>query len=279
MNPIHRLKFFAGRILKKHPLLFPLAWLALRKLGRSLPHDKSFFGFKYLATEPDGLFLDIGANNGLSALSFHQIQPNFKIFSIEINHYHQRYLDNIRRKIQRFDYRIIGLSDEPGEATLYTPIYWGTAISLLSSLDIDWLKAEVNRTFLAKYIPKIRYEAAAVQVVLLDDLCNELDLVPSIIKIDAEGSDIQILRGMEQTVRHYRPHIMVEYSPLQRDALITFCQAVQYEVFLFNDTLSYFEEFSDQKALDQHQRGDFAVNPFCIPQEKVGLLPRHSNHD
>ena len=89
MRLIHRLKFFAGRILKKHPLLFPLAWLALRKFGRSLPHDKSFFGFKYLATEPGGLFLDIGANNGLSALSFHQIQPNFKIFSIEINHYHR----------------------------------------------------------------------------------------------------------------------------------------------------------------------------------------------
>ena len=113
----------------------------------------------------------------------------------------------------------------------------------------------------------------------LDCQTDELDLVPSIIKIDAEGSDIQILRGMEQTVRHYRPHIMVEYSPLQRDALITFCQAFQYEVFLFNDTLSYFEEFSDQKALDQYQRGDFAVNPFCIPQEKVGLLPRRSNHD
>jgi len=250
----------------------------LRKLGRSLPHDKSFFGFKYLATEPDGLFLDIGANNGLSALSFHQIQPNFKIFSIEINHYHRQHLDNIRRKIQRFDYQIIGLSDEPGEAILYTPIYWGTAISLLSSLDIDWLKAEVNRTFLPRYIPKIRYETEAVQVVLLDDLCNELDLVPSIIQIDAEGSDIQILRGMDQTVRHYRPHIMIEYSPLQSNALMAFCKAFQYELFLFNDTLSYFEEFSDQKALDQHQRGDFAVNPFCIPQEKVGLLPRHSSH-
>ncbi|MDB3945458.1 FkbM family methyltransferase [Gammaproteobacteria bacterium] len=277
MRLIHRFKFFVGSFLKRHPFLFQFAWLTLRKIGRSLPHDKSYFGFKYLANESNGLFLDIGANNGLSALSFNHIQPNYKIFSVEISHYNRRDLDKLKQNIETFDYKIVGVSDQPGEYTLYTPVYWGIAITLLSSLDLKWLKAEVNRTFLSKYISKISYKEQLVQVVILDELCFELNLAPSIVKIDAEGSDMKILKSMEQTVELHRPYIMVEYSPLQLETLLSFCQKFGYNLFLFNDTLSYFEEFVGHKALKQYQRGDFAVNPFCIPKEKISLLPRSTD--
>ncbi len=38
-----------------------------------LPHERDYFGLKLILPEGDGLFLDIGANDGVSALSFRHI--------------------------------------------------------------------------------------------------------------------------------------------------------------------------------------------------------------
>src|SRR5882672_10492632 len=54
-----------------------------------LPHEKDYFGLQSLLSDGDGLFLDIGANDGVSALSFRSINSRYSILSVEPNAMHR----------------------------------------------------------------------------------------------------------------------------------------------------------------------------------------------
>ncbi len=48
-----------------------------------------------------------------------------------------------------------------------------------------------------------------VDVIALDDL----DLSPSIVKIDVEGFELSVLRGLERTIARCRPLLLLETPP------------------------------------------------------------------
>jgi hypothetical protein len=51
-----------------------------------LPHDKSYRALRHFITlRPNGLFLDVGANDGISALSFRRFDKTYRILSLEPN--------------------------------------------------------------------------------------------------------------------------------------------------------------------------------------------------
>jgi len=43
-----------------------------------------------------------------------------------------------------------------------------------------------------------------------DDFCNDLKVVPDIIKIDTEGSELKVLRGIKDTLSKHHPIIFLE---------------------------------------------------------------------
>lgn len=49
--------------------------------------------------------------------------------------------------------------------------------------------------------------------VRIDDLVESLTLIPSMISIDVEGSEWEVLRGAEQTLRNYHPRIYLSLHP------------------------------------------------------------------
>src|SRR5207253_7074678 len=60
-----------ARVAELHPFVWKLAWEAVHRLPFLLPHDKSYNAFRhFIASRPSGLFLDVGANDGISILSF-----------------------------------------------------------------------------------------------------------------------------------------------------------------------------------------------------------------
>jgi hypothetical protein len=96
-----------------------LARYALRK-----PHEPEFAAFG-LFPDSTGLFLDIGANSGASALSFRIYNKLSPILSIEANPFHRSDLEQLKRLLQGFDYRLAAAAEHPGELTLWVPFFGG----------------------------------------------------------------------------------------------------------------------------------------------------------
>ncbi len=131
--------------------------------------------------------LDVGANKGRAARSYRRLFPDATVYCIEP-------IPALCERLQRWARTQGGavevlnqaLSLEPSESSFY-----------VDKRDDIW------STLLEPSPERVsRYDEIRVRVDTLDNLADELELVDDIlIKIDAEGSDLQIIRGGEKMLR------------------------------------------------------------------------------
>src|SRR5262249_45500022 len=160
---------------------------------------------KLLLDDGPGLFLDVGANDGVSALSFRKINSQCSILSLEPNPMHRRSLEGLKRRLNKFDFRLCAAGDKQGWTTLSMPVYRG--IPLHSGSFCAPEQREVLEADFPPHIAKqLRYVTRTVPVTRIDDL----NVSPTVVKIDVEGYDERTLRGMEETIRRCHPILMVE---------------------------------------------------------------------
>ena len=190
-----------------------------------LPHEKDYFGLKLLLPEGDGLFLDIGANDGVSALSFRKINSSYAIYSIEPNPLHKDSLERLKRRLQRFDFCLCAVGDEAGSVTLSMPTYKG-----IPNHSGAFCAPQQKTIFEAELSPhvveRLKYITRSVLVIRVDDL----RLSPTVVKIDAEGYDLKILLGMQETLRRCRPILMIENNPSSVEAITALLGELGYQV-------------------------------------------------
>lgn len=178
--------------------------LVLRYLARR-PHEPDF---AYLGTvgRRDGLFLDIGGNAGQSALSFRLFNRSAPILSIEPNPACERDLRLAGRLAGNFRYLILAAGDSDGTLTLHVPTYRGrplTGEASLVPLGPDDLHSLQGRPSAVRETEIVRQ---TVEVRRLD----ELELEPAFVKIDVEGFEPNVVRGLSATIRRCRPLILLE---------------------------------------------------------------------
>jgi len=234
-----------------------------------LPHDKSFYGFKHLATKNNGFFLDVGANNGISVLSFTHLNKNYKALSIEANRYHEPSLKNLKKRLKNFDYLITGAGAKNGEMTLYTPTYNNVPMLPLTSMNLEYLKEAAARDYSEKIVNKFIIEEQIVKIIKLDDL----NLKPDIIKIDVEGEDYNVLLGLKNTIANCQPFIMVEYSPGLIDDYTQFFDEIDYHLFVYENNIDKFSPLDPDREFRTYHDERLQVNIFCIPEAKLKNIP------
>ena len=188
-----------------------------------LPHEKDYFGFRLLLKENDGLFLDVGANDGVSVLSFRRINSTYSILSLEPNPLHRPSLERLKRRVQHFDFRLCAAGDANGVLTLTTPTYRGIPLHS-AAFCLPEQRAVIEALFPPRVVRQIEYVSQTVPVIRIDDL----KISPNIVKIDAEGYDLKVLYGMEDTIRRCRPILMVENNPANIDGVISFLTQIGY---------------------------------------------------
>ena len=191
----------------------PRAYAALRRgavVGRYVarrPHEPDFAGFKRFDRE--GIFLDVGANSGQSALSFRIYNRRTPIVSIEPLPQHRRDLDLVKRLIPRFDYLTFAAGAEAGEANLRVPMYGEVALTGEATLsDEEGESAWSLEQLGAGADEELTFSEVQVAVRPLDDL----GLAPAYVKIDVEGFEKPVLTGLERTLREYLPVLLIERS-------------------------------------------------------------------
>ncbi|HEX8689725.1 MAG TPA: FkbM family methyltransferase [Solirubrobacterales bacterium] len=230
----------------------------LRALSRYLarrPHDPDFRAFGGL--EGEGLFLDIGASIGQSALSFRIFNRDSPILSLEPLPAHRDDLRFVRRVLRGHRFMIAGAAAESRRATLYVPMlgsYELPAESSLSEADaravLERLAAEgANRD-------ELRLEKVEVDLRRVD----ELGLEPAFVKIDVEGAELGVLAGLRETIERCQPVLMIERSE-RIPKVIQLLGEEGYGAFVYDRDADDFEPYREQST----------VNVFFLPRAGASL--------
>jgi FkbM family methyltransferase len=178
----------------------PIAWTYSRLylFGKGLTESREVSTLRSLI-RPGMVIADIGANIGFYTLQMaNWVGPAGRILAFEPDPYIFRQLERRVRasQLSNIDVHQLALSDRTGNATLYSSAY-NRADNRLAASHVE-----------------SNVEASDVQVRRLDDFLAA-NGSPGIdaFKIDVQGSEAQVLRGAQETLRRGVQWIWVEFSP------------------------------------------------------------------
>ncbi|MDZ5085411.1 MULTISPECIES: FkbM family methyltransferase [Mycobacteriaceae] len=167
-------------------------------------HDEDFYSLTTLGSAT-GLALDIGANSGQSAISILAIKPEFQVVCFEPNPSCLPPLQ-LNARLFRSRVRVIhaGAGDAEGELPFYVPVRNGR--SLLEEGTFN--RSELGHSEYRIGREGVDYQVSTIQcpVMRVDDL----NLEPVFVKIDVQGYEVDVLRGMSSTIERARPLILIE---------------------------------------------------------------------
>ena len=170
------------------------------------------------------VILDVGANSGLYALVAKAVAPQARVFAFEPI---ERIVHGLAKNValNRFDIRVVrqALSDRDGTATMLDT---GKEIELRATLDPTGavLAGESSGP-------------VTVPVARLDTLVDDETVPPpDLVKIDVEGHEAAVLRGMRATLET-RPQILMEvHSPRAADEVEEIVRPLGYRIHLLGPT-------------------------------------------
>ncbi|MGM5024436.1 FkbM family methyltransferase [Tardiphaga sp. 367_B4_N1_1] len=231
-------------LVQRHPVTWRGAWSLVHHLPFLLPHDASYRGIKHLGLPPDGLLLDVGANDGISALSFRRLVPSNPILSIEISPRHEPTLRAMKQRMPKFDYVLVGAGEKHDTLRLFTPIYRGILLHTFAGVD----RANVQHTLVVAF-----GQAIADRCVMLEDNTviqplDELNASPAFIKIDVEGMGNAVLRGLRQTLEQSHPALMIEVEPDEIDEMLGFMSGFGYKPMVYDSASDQLNAFQGAAA-------------------------------
>lgn len=201
------------------------------QLESGTPHEPEF-GFFSSLEGVDGLFIDVGANAGQSAVSLRSVNRSLRILSFEPNPLLEPLLRQLSNELlDGFDYRMIGLSDHRHSTVLYVPVIDGLLVTPLATLDRSVFERQHYHDQLVDLSLDGKYGIAEVTVEL--ERFDDLDLDPAVIKIDTEEHELSCLAGMIETIGRCSPILMIEDNP-QTNEIASFLATVGYEPFLYD---------------------------------------------
>jgi FkbM family methyltransferase len=226
LAPVSRAKLLLARVPRAY--VWAARGLGLLRFALRRPHEPDFAAFALFAGRP-GMFLDVGANVGQSALSFRAVNRTAPILSVEANPQLARDLRFVKRFVRGFDYRICAASDARGVLTLHVPLYRGLPITGEASLDeamtrdLYWTRQQ--RVTGASDDP--RSLTVDVQSIPLDDL----DLTPAFVKLDVQGFELRALKGLAGTLAAHKPVLLVERTAIAE--VTEYLAAIGYRPYVY----------------------------------------------
>jgi FkbM family methyltransferase len=226
-------------LIERQPLIWNLAWKTLHISSIFLPHDPTYKALPHLIKTPNNLILDIGANQGISALSFNKLASNAKIISFEPNMALASNLKSLRKRIKNFEFHMCGLGDEDGEFQLFVPRYKNIYLHTFSSLDRKSLEQAIKLTYSNSIFNTIVIEKFTCKIRTLDSFNYD----PSVIKVDAEGFEDMIFKGAEVTIRKSKPSIIFEAVHGSMEIILKRLHSFEYEIFSYDSTIDVFHPY------------------------------------
>jgi FkbM family methyltransferase len=180
--------------------------IRLLPCARLIPeqYEPQVFTLLKQTIKPGAVILDVGANVGVLAIFMarwsgpgghvHAFEPSPNPKQVLIDHLRLNGLSS------RVTVCPLALSDVEGITTFYAVGISGK--SALSNVNIG-----------------LDTEQFQVPITTIDAYCGSLNIKPSLIKIDVEGFEFSVLNGARDTLKEFRPSVLVELHPMNWPAL------------------------------------------------------------
>jgi FkbM family methyltransferase len=253
-----------ARFVEQNPYLWKASWELVKRIPVLLPHDKSYNAFRhFVKAVPQGLFLDVGANDGITALGFRKFSTTYRILSLEPNPLLEPGLLKIKSNDRLFEYRLVGAGNKPASVVLYMPVYRGIALHTYTSGSLEQSKATLRHICGNHVAEAAEIKEFSVDIVTVDSLAVD----PSIVKIDVEGFDYEVLLGSVQTIERNRPFIAIELAWARRAVVEAFFNERNYILLSYDVRHDRFgcDNSGGQSAGER--------NSFAVPRERLPALP------
>lgn len=211
LNFFSKVKFYLVRLIEKIPFIQIFTYNLISNFHFLFPHEKDYFGLNKLINKNNKKdFIDVGGNIGLSTIGFRQLGFKNRIFIFEPDKlYCIKKLQNLKNKISNIKILDFALSDKNEKKKLYQAYFLGIKMHFLSSFDKRYLLNIIDQVY---YSFKICFKVKSQEFTLkkYDEL--KLKINPCFIKIDVEGYDHKVIKGMLKTIKKYKPFILVELN-------------------------------------------------------------------
>ena len=174
---------------------------------------------KNLSIIKKGSFLDIGSNIGNHTLFFFQrgyiqfaycfepVQDTFQILQKNIS------LNNLQNKTKLFN---VGVGEKQGKAQIQS--------------------YNINNTGLSQLKP---CDEGEVPIIAIDDIAFEENI--SFVKIDVEGFELNVIKGMLNTIKKYKPVIFIEIRNHFFDQIYDYLKLFGYTYMKLDDDGSNYD--------------------------------------
>jgi FkbM family methyltransferase len=250
-----RTEFYGKTILVPlRPQFAALDWdAALCVLGQD-PELKQTYASLIQLASPPRLVLDIGANYGTHSIVF--LINNIPVVPFEPNPACHTFF-RLLCEVNDVHAPIVPLAMGSGEGSV--DLWYPEGLEWLGTTDVD--VKERLRGSLAK---------TSVRQTTLDGYVRSYGLSPDVLKIDTEGTEIQVLHGAAETLATFRPIVLFEsWQASDRETLLSFFDQQNY---LFA-ALPLFGSTPPRVLTAQQFRHDKATNFAGLPSEMVSSWP------
>jgi FkbM family methyltransferase len=143
-----------------------------------------------------------------------------------------------------------------------------------------------NSSFIREFVdPAFEIEPIKVRVTTVDAYVARTGVVPNLIKIDTEGTDMAIIEGSVRTIERHRPVLLTEFNRTSStragaspQAMVNLLQSLGYTLRVLRPSrlrkLAY--DFSDQVPFepDRHLGAIAVTNVICLPPRERACAPR-----
>ena len=183
---------------------------------------------------PDTMFIDVGAHCGTISIPIAAKNPSTKVIAVEPQ------IDLIKRlkqnkslnSLKNLRIEPIALAEETGELKLLLPKRDDGSI-------IQGLVGKISKKYLDSNLTRI-VPKSTIDVLKISENMKQI----SVIKIDTQGFELDILRGAINVISKDRPALIIEIEDYifknpssNRNALKIFLQNNNYEIFLLEKAL------------------------------------------
>ena len=205
------IKYKIARLVDSSPTLTRFIFENLHNFKFFYPTEKDYYGLrKLIPSTSKGDFIDIGGNLGQSTISFRILgYKSNNIFIFEPNPTIQSRLSKILKKDVMTTIYPFGLSDKDEDLILYVPRFKGKNYDELASFNKKSLLLQIERQY-PKYFNEFLLTEIKSSLYVLDNL--KIDIRPIFIKIDVEGHEEFVLRGMENLIQKFYPVLLIEFN-------------------------------------------------------------------
>lgn len=193
-----------------------------------LPYERDWIFFRSYKIPKKSSIIDIGAHWGESAITFRKFYPKNKIYSFEPNSYAFKRLKKNTKKldIELFNFGI----SKNGVKGMYFPYYNNNQLSLWGSQNLKNLKERINQY---TYIncKTIKFKKIKCYFRSLPKIDEKI----SIIKIDVEGEEYNVIKIIKNILIKNKPLIFIEYNSNNFKKIFSFLIKKKYTAYYFKD--------------------------------------------